>query len=124
MFEEVRIRERKSAKHGKTYEYRFETAPVGGERKWLSIIDLIMAISFVLYIAYNKCPRYRLLYLIGILKLLGDMFAWRYYGHKELINIIGSFVLVCNIAYMIILVFKDIQNISGNKSFHYNQFDR
>ena len=36
MFEEVRIRERKSAKHGKTYEYRFETAPVGGERKWLS----------------------------------------------------------------------------------------
>ena len=36
MFEEVRIRERKSMKHGKTYEYRFETAPVGGERKWLS----------------------------------------------------------------------------------------
>ncbi len=36
MFEEVRIRERKSAKYGKTYEYRFEVAPVGGERKWLS----------------------------------------------------------------------------------------
>jgi len=36
MFEEVRIRERKSAKHGKTYEYRFEIAPVGGERKWIS----------------------------------------------------------------------------------------
>ena len=36
MFEEVRIRERKSAKHGKTYEYRFEVAPVGGERKWIS----------------------------------------------------------------------------------------
>jgi integrase len=36
MFEEVRIRERKSTKHGKTYEYRFEIAPVGGERKWLS----------------------------------------------------------------------------------------
>ena len=36
MFEEVRIRERKSVKYGKTYEYRFETAPVGGERKWLS----------------------------------------------------------------------------------------
>ena len=33
MFEEVRIRERKSVKHGKTYEYRFEIAPVGGERK-------------------------------------------------------------------------------------------
>lgn len=36
MFEEVRIRERKSVKHGKTYEYRFETAPIGGERKWCS----------------------------------------------------------------------------------------
>lgn len=36
MFEEVRVRERKSVKHGKTYEYRFETAPVGGERKWIS----------------------------------------------------------------------------------------
>ena len=36
MFEEVRIRERKSTKHGKTYEYRFEIAPIGGERKWLS----------------------------------------------------------------------------------------
>ena len=36
MFEEVRIRERKSVKYGKTYEYRFETAPVNGERKWLS----------------------------------------------------------------------------------------
>lgn len=36
MFEEVRIRERKPVKYGKTCEYRFETAPVGGERKWLS----------------------------------------------------------------------------------------
>ena len=36
MFEEVRIRERKSVKHGKTYEYRFETAPIGGDRKWCS----------------------------------------------------------------------------------------
>ena len=36
MFEEVRIRARKSVKYGKTYEYRFEIAPVNGERKWLS----------------------------------------------------------------------------------------
>ena len=36
MFEEVRIRERKSVKHGKTYEYRFEIASIGGERKWCS----------------------------------------------------------------------------------------
>ena len=36
MFEEVMLRERKSVKHGKTYEYRFEITPVGGERKWIS----------------------------------------------------------------------------------------
>jgi hypothetical protein len=36
MFEEVMVRERKSVKHGKTYEYRFEVAPIGGERKWCS----------------------------------------------------------------------------------------
>ena len=28
------IRKRKSAKHGETYEYRFETAPIGEKRKW------------------------------------------------------------------------------------------
>lgn len=28
MFEEVRIRERKAVKYGKTYEYRFEIAPI------------------------------------------------------------------------------------------------
>ena len=36
MLDEVKVRARKSAKHGKTYEYRFETAPIGGERKWYS----------------------------------------------------------------------------------------
>jgi len=36
VLEEVKVRERKSAKHGKTYEYRFEIAQVGGERKWIS----------------------------------------------------------------------------------------
>ena len=36
MLDEVKVRERKSAKHGKTYEYRFEIAQVGGERKGIS----------------------------------------------------------------------------------------
>ena len=36
MIDEVKVRERKSAKHEKTYEYRFEIAQVGGERKWCS----------------------------------------------------------------------------------------
>lgn len=30
------IRKRKSTKHGVTYEYRFETASIGGQRKWIS----------------------------------------------------------------------------------------
>ena len=37
MFEEVMLRERKSVKHGTTYEYRFEIARVDGERKWYSM---------------------------------------------------------------------------------------
>lgn len=36
MYEEVMLRERKSSKHGKTYEYRFEIASIGGNRKWCS----------------------------------------------------------------------------------------
>ena len=36
MIDEVKVRARKSAKYGKTYEYRFEVAPIGGERKWYS----------------------------------------------------------------------------------------
>lgn len=36
MYEEVRVRERKSKKHGKTFEYRFEVASIEGERKWCS----------------------------------------------------------------------------------------
>ena len=36
MATEVLIRERKSAKHGKTYEYRFETASISGKRQWIT----------------------------------------------------------------------------------------
>ena len=36
MIEEIKVRERKSVKHGKTYEYRFEVAPIDGKRKWCS----------------------------------------------------------------------------------------
>ena len=35
MATEILVRERKSVKHGKTYEYRFEAA-IGGKRKWIS----------------------------------------------------------------------------------------
>ena len=36
MTSEVMVRERKSVKYGKTYEYRFEIASIGSERKWMS----------------------------------------------------------------------------------------
>ena len=36
MKQNISIRKRKSAKYGVTYEYRFETASIGGQRKWIS----------------------------------------------------------------------------------------
>ncbi len=36
MKQNIIIRKRKSVKHGETYEYRFETASIGGQRKWIS----------------------------------------------------------------------------------------
>ncbi len=36
MKQNIIIRKRNSAKHGATYEYRFETASIGGQRKWIS----------------------------------------------------------------------------------------
>ena len=36
MKQNIIIRKRKSVKHGTTYEYRFETASIGGQRKWIS----------------------------------------------------------------------------------------
>lgn len=36
MNKNIIIRKRKSVKKGVTFEYRFETAPVCGQRKWIS----------------------------------------------------------------------------------------
>ncbi len=36
MKQNITVRRRKSAKKGFTYEYRFETAPIGGKRQWIS----------------------------------------------------------------------------------------
>ena len=36
MKQNIIIRKRKSVKKGVTYEYRFETASIGGQRKWIS----------------------------------------------------------------------------------------
>ena len=36
MKQNVIVRKRNSVKKGVTYEYRFETASIGGQRKWIS----------------------------------------------------------------------------------------
>lgn len=36
MNQNILVRKRKSVKKGETYEYRFEVAPIGGQRKWIS----------------------------------------------------------------------------------------
>ena len=36
MKQNIIIRKRKSVRHGETFEYRFETASIGGQRKWIS----------------------------------------------------------------------------------------
>ena len=76
-------------------------------------IDFIMAISFVRFVVQGKCPKNRLLYLIGILKLMGDLFAWQYYKKAEFVNLIGICVLICNIGYMIVLLQKDLRKHSA-----------
>ena len=62
MKQNIIICKRKSVKHGTTYEYRFETASIGGQRKWISKggfldentarIDGIKALN-----EYNACGR-------------------------------------------------------------------
>ena len=62
MATEILIRERKSARHGKTYEYRFEAAAVGGKRKWISKGGFLTskeakAAGLVALNEYNNCGR-------------------------------------------------------------------
>ena len=62
MATEILIRERKSVKHGKTYEYRFETASVGGKRQWISKGGFLSskeakAAGLIAVNEYNNCGR-------------------------------------------------------------------
>ena len=70
------------------------------------IIDLIMAISFLLYICLKKLEHSWILYFVALFKLLGDMFAWLYYKEYPGINPIGICVLCCNIAYILVIILK------------------
>lgn len=70
------------------------------------IIDLIMAVAFVCFLFKQKLSSFLHVFLIGSFKLLGDLFAWLFYFNNPLIPIIGSLVLVCNVAYLALLIFK------------------
>lgn len=60
MKQKIQIRSRKSAKHGTTYEYRFEIASIGEQRKWISKggfadEDTARAEGQKAYDEYNTC---------------------------------------------------------------------
>ena len=82
-------------------------------------IDLIMAITFLVFLLFHRVYKHWLSYLIAITKLLGDMFAWQFYKSVEVINIIGILVLICNITYLIILIYKKTNDglLENNFSF-------
>jgi len=50
MKRKVIVRKRKSVKNGATYEYRFETASIGGQRKWISKVRRV----FMYYIGVSQ----------------------------------------------------------------------
>ena len=70
------------------------------------VIDLIMAISFLWGISFKHMKKSLILYVVGTFKLLGDMFAWRYYRSYFGIELIGIIVLICNTIYLFILAVK------------------
>ena len=61
------------------------------------VIDIIMALEYIVMIKHVS-PRGRL--LIGVLRLLGDAFAWvENLRHSKCVLIIGIMVLLANIFY-------------------------
>jgi len=69
-------------------------------------IDLIMAIAFLLFVFQKQMTHSLLGILIGVTKLIGDMCAWLYYRFDPIVDVIGIIVLLCNMAYIAILVYK------------------
>lgn len=70
------------------------------------IIDIIMALSFLLSVAHlslqGQIP-------IAITKLIGDTFAWLYYRNgAKFVNIIGILVLMINVCYLILVIVRHV----------------
>lgn len=69
-------------------------------------IDLIMAIAFLCFVLFQHVRKHWISYTIAVTKLLGDIMAWQFYKEYPGINSIGILVLICNIAYLLILLCK------------------
>jgi len=70
------------------------------------VIDLIMAVSFLVFLISKPIYIGWNIYAVGVFKLLGDLFAWRYYRDVFLVDYIGIAVLAWNIFYLLTLVVK------------------
>ena len=68
--------------------------------------DLIMAIAFYFFVLFDRVKQHCISYLVGFFKFFGDMFAWLYYRDAVYIEVIGIIVLICNIAYIVVLLKK------------------
>lgn len=65
-------------------------------------IDLVMAILFCIKIVRENVNIYNI--GIGILKLIGDWAAWRYYRYDQVVDNIGIIVLIFNLIYVILAI--------------------
>ncbi|MBQ7380016.1 MAG: hypothetical protein IJW70_10125 [Clostridia bacterium] len=70
------------------------------------VIDLIMAVDFIVFVLFRRVKKHWISYVIGGSKLIGDMCAWLFYRDAFSINFIGSIVLLCNLVYVSILLCK------------------
>ena len=68
------------------------------------VIDLTMAICFLLHVLLEYPNRNPLIYLVGLFKFLGDLMAWYYYRDNAIVNRIGLIVFICNLIYLLILI--------------------
>lgn len=88
---------------------------IGGMLLSCFAIDLIMAVAFLAFAFREEVVFSPLSITIGIAKFIGDTFAWLCYRDNPIVNIIGIVVLLCNIAYVLILLRIYYRNKIKNK---------
>lgn len=69
------------------------------------VIDLSMAVLFLPFAFRKEMVISPISIAIGIAKLVGDICAWICYRFDSAVNIIGIIVMICNSAYVVILIY-------------------